>query len=997
MALVSASVLDRKLRLSVNPHLINRNDAKDDRLYSRSWNNVVLTPAELADLINDGMAYSCELAEGTTRNSNNFVCMDVLSVDIDGTRTIEDALADPLVEAHLTILYTTPSHTPEHHRFRLVFALPRSIESAREMKAAYRSLAYRLCGDLAATDAARLFFGSEGSNPRVFDRCLTNEILDDLIAQGLETDQSDVTAPGRTTTVSKLALAPDRMIQLQTGEHRRFDDIPAKTPIHCPFHYDLNASAFVVESRIGGTGIHCSTCAQTFWPPTARQVDDFSDFDRRVVEAEQYYAEMKDDLGPFGKLLVPEGVIYHQGLARSNVFRQENEYISFPAPLPKGLVFIKSPKGTGKTELLSRALGDDGQSTLLIGHRTALIRQSCERLGLECYLDFDGPLTAKRLGVCVDSLHRLTWLENITPYQVTQKENLFQRIIIDESEQVLSHFLSDTIDATARTNLFEIFCVQLRHAKTIIALDADLGWLSFETLSKLAQRQNDTSFKPSTLIINDRRSASPLQIFESRDHLIGDLNRSVIDGKRVFVTSNSKKLVDGLHQALVEAGVKSILISSDTTGGEEAKKFIAEPAKRALEYDAILTSPSLGTGVDITFPDRESKIDVVYGFFEANITTHFDFDQQIWRVRHPGAVRVWISPRRFNFDTAVDVVKREIQQKHLYKSVLATYDDDFKPVYHTDDALIDMAALARSQQLASKNNLKRNFIAMKRRHGHTIEFVESDAVMSGEGKALEQAGRILAEAAYRQRLLAARPLDKDAFETIEQRILDNDEVDIGERLSLDRMRIERFYRQPITDQLIELDDRGRLRERVVRFERLQIFSRARSPDLIAGDLEKAEMFGLKTRFLRDERAVSQLLYKLLTEADVFANGKFLRDVTVSALTLKRFMETMQAQKPVIENMLKLEVRKDAGAGISQLRAVLGIVGLRLDSAGKTKAKAVAGGKTVYFYRLSPAALDHIEGVVARRAEIGGWDFLNRHHGWPADDTKEKPARLPAPA
>lgn len=701
------------------------------------------------------------------------------------------------------------------------------------------------------------------------------------------------------------------------------------------------------------------------------------------MEAEQYFAEMKDDLGPFGKLLAPEGAIYHQGLARSNVFRQENEYISFPTPLPKGLVFIKSPKGTGKTELLSRELDDDSQSTLLIGHRTALIRQSCERLGLECYLDFDGPLAAKRLGVCVDSLHRLTWAEHITPYQVTQKENLFQRIIIDESEQVLSHFLSDTIDATTRIKLFAIFCAELRHAKTVIALDADLGWLTFETLSKLAQRQNDTTFKPSTLIINDRKSASPLQIFESRDHLIGDLNRSVIDRERVFVTSNSKKLVEGLHQALVEAGVKSILISSDTTGGEEAKAFIAEPAKRALEYDAILTSPSLGTGVDITFPDRESKIDVVYGFFEASITTHFDFDQQIWRVRRPGAVRVWISPRRFNFDTAVDVVKREIQQKHLYKSVLDKYDDDLQPVFHTDDALIDMAALARSQQLASKNNLKRNFIAMKRRHGHTIEFVDSDAALSADGKALEQTGRALADAAYRQRLLSAQPLDKEAYGLIEQRILDNDEVDIAERLSLDRTRIERFYRQPITDQLIADDDRGRLRERVVRFERLRLFSRSRSPDLIAEDMKKAEQFGLKTRFLRDEREVSTLLYKLLTEAGVFANGTFVRDVIVSALTLQPFMATTQSQKPVIENMLGFEVRKDTTAGIPQLRAVLGVVGLSLESVGKTKAKAVAGGKTVYFYRLSSAALDQIEGIVARRAEIGGWEFLNWHHGWSA--------------
>ena len=42
-------------------------------------------------------------------------------------------LEDEIVRDHLTILYTTPSHTSERHRFRLIFALPRTIESAIEI------------------------------------------------------------------------------------------------------------------------------------------------------------------------------------------------------------------------------------------------------------------------------------------------------------------------------------------------------------------------------------------------------------------------------------------------------------------------------------------------------------------------------------------------------------------------------------------------------------------------------------------------------------------------------------------------------------------------------------------------------------------------------------------------------------------------------------------------------------------------------------------------
>ena len=63
----------------------------------------------------------------------------------------------------MTIFYPTPNHTPQHHRFRIIFALPRTITSAVEMAAAQRSLTLRLNGDPSATDAARLFYGSKGS------------------------------------------------------------------------------------------------------------------------------------------------------------------------------------------------------------------------------------------------------------------------------------------------------------------------------------------------------------------------------------------------------------------------------------------------------------------------------------------------------------------------------------------------------------------------------------------------------------------------------------------------------------------------------------------------------------------------------------------------------------------------------------------------------------------------------------------------------------------
>jgi hypothetical protein len=64
-----------------------------------------------------------------------------------------------------------------------------------------------------------------------------------------------------------------------------------------------------------------------------------------------------------------------------------------------------------------------------------------------------------------------------------------------QCEQVLSHFLSDTIDSGARDAIFIDFKTLLQR---VIALDADLGWLSFETLVSWRSGQRTRRFGQAT-------------------------------------------------------------------------------------------------------------------------------------------------------------------------------------------------------------------------------------------------------------------------------------------------------------------------------------------------------------------------------------------------------------------------------------------------------------------------------------------------------------------
>jgi hypothetical protein len=980
------SVLNQKLQVSINPRLIDKNKGGDASLFSNGWVNKSLTPDELAREIDAGVAYCCQL-DGP-RRAANFLCSDVISVDIDGTRRIEDVMREPIVERYLTIFYTTPSHTPESHRFRLVFALPRTLRSSADMVAASRSLTLRLSGDRAATDAARVFYGSRGSKPKVFDRAIDASFLEELIEQGRNADQRD-TKRGESvgTTVSGLAVAREQVIVTAAGHSTEFWKLAVGTAVCCPFHHDANASAFVLTSRAGVKGLHCSTCAQTFWPKDSVVAPyDFFEFDGRVREVKEYF-ERHQDPGPLRELFAGEPI--RLGMTKANIAITADEYLRVDR-IEDGLTLIKSPKGTGKTERLRSLLAEKGDSTLLIGHRVALIRQSCERLGLECYLDIDGPLERWRLGVCLDSLQRLRSGGGL---------QRFSTIVIDESEQVLSHFLSDTMARENRGAIFVIFQALLRGAKRVIALDADLGWLTFETLTKLlndapSKRKGKAAPKKPTrthIYLNERATNRNIEVFRYDYQLQGDLKRSLVDKKRIFVTSNSKKRIDAISESVVEwfkGDVRQIKITSDTVNSDAVREFIEDPTKHALSYDLILTSPSLGTGVDIAC----KQIDVVYGFFDALITTHFDFDQQLARVRHPGAVRVWITPRYFRFDTAVDVIRRDILRDGLYKNLLVDFDERGRPVYLDDDPFLDMASLIVSQQRASKNHLKRHFIELKKRQGYTVSMIEPDEPMWLEGQGLARLGKRLSARKRVEALLGAAPLKKSEYEDIKGRLTENDEVSEAERWSFHRTWIETFYREPITQSLIELDSEGKYLKSVLRFEALlKEMNAARDHKLMTGDLRTArEVAGAASlapelRFVKRERDGDRVIWHLLCKTPLVSEGA-LAPATVTMDNLRDFADAMLKDKPIIENVLDLEVRADVLAKpMIQLNLILKLVGLCCKPVKKNKAK----GRVIYPYRFDQPSYDRMLQLVEKRRTTDRWRALYEMHGWDLKELEDK--------
>ncbi|MHC5771294.1 MAG: PriCT-2 domain-containing protein [Nostoc sp.] len=119
----------------------------------RSKANVIGSQWLLLDIDNSDVARDAEGKPIKDANGNYIKVYD-------HQLTISEALAHPFIKKHCALIYTTASHKPEWHKFRLVFLLPEYVQGADTVEACTRFLMQQLPHDPACKDASRVFYGS---------------------------------------------------------------------------------------------------------------------------------------------------------------------------------------------------------------------------------------------------------------------------------------------------------------------------------------------------------------------------------------------------------------------------------------------------------------------------------------------------------------------------------------------------------------------------------------------------------------------------------------------------------------------------------------------------------------------------------------------------------------------------------------------------------------------------------------------------------------------
>jgi hypothetical protein len=284
---------------------------------------------------------------------------------------------------------------------------------------------------------------------------------------------------------------------------------------------------------------------------------------------------------------------------------------SFSPPASSQLIGLKAPKGTGKTQWLSeqvkQIIREGGRKILLLTHRIQLGSELCGRLGIH-YLD-EPKLDDFGLwgfGLCVDSLHPKSRAK------FNPSDWVGAWIILDEVEQVLWHLLNSSTCQSDRVailrNFQEVLITALSTGGKVFLSDADLSDVSIDYIKSLI------GFKIKTWIaVNEWKPSQGCDVHSydgnSPAQLVSDLMEHISQGGKPFVCTGGQKIKSTYSTQNLESllrrrfpHLKILRIDSESVADPNHPAYgCIERLNEILpEYDIVIASPTLETGVSIS-------------------------------------------------------------------------------------------------------------------------------------------------------------------------------------------------------------------------------------------------------------------------------------------------------------------------------------------------------------------------------------------------------------
>jgi len=719
-----------------------------------NWTAKQISLQELADHIAQGFPWMpSTLDKGAGRRWQN-LCNEasVLALDIDSGLTIEQAMLDPFIQQHCCLGIPSASHKPDHHKFRLVFALDKPLVGFHNIKAAYVYLQEIFKqSDKSCKDSSRFFYGAKGKTFFLLNESATlGSDFADSVKQFQDKQELELLA-------ARIKSEQYRLDRLANGS----DDTER--------NIDLALDAIDPD------------CEYSEWLAIGMALHSLGDeylnlWDSWSAGGSKYQSGVCErKWRGFRSGTVSIGSLFH--IAKQHGFNFPAKKIAknyepsltinqklLDVPRPKsGLTGLEAGMGAGKTKQVQKWLKDEPK-VLSLSHLLSLAEVLSKKLdanflnkdfdssthcGKTIYMVKQQPVSeseyraalAGRLTLCVQSAMKLD-----------PKSYQGSTIFLDEVDQLFSTLLTDekTCNREGYRPLLLATMAELISnlvSKQVIFASAHISDALINLLERL---RGEKAYLIRNTHVADR---GDLTMLESENMAFLAIARAVKAGKNLHIPCDSIAVTKKVKQFLLNLGAvenEIMLINSDTSKGARCVDFINDINIEAPQIRYLISSPTLNTGASI----EVDHFDLVIGLF-SGVIKHTDIAQALARVRKSVPRLVYISKKGQNLsfwkysrstdpDEIRSILKSNADQeiKLLKNSVRAAESEMIESLWAFDDnPYIDYFCEIIAARNASLSALRENAKALFIAEGYTIvEPIEltaedkADVAIAKEGK-----------------------------------------------------------------------------------------------------------------------------------------------------------------------------------------------------------------------------------------------------------------------
>jgi hypothetical protein len=558
-----------------------------------------------------------------------------------------------------------------------------------------------------------------------------------------------------------------------------------------------------------------------------------------------------------------------------------------------------------------------GDKKLVLGHRVTLLAEAAERHGLEYYRDSNGVREGSQLdssshglALCINSLPRLT-LKHWKDINV---------LVIDEATQFVEHLFSG-ICRGMRKELFDKLGFLLDHSSHIILADADLNEDTVSFFTDLMKRGAEVS-----VTVNEFKPiGAPYFELGSRTELIGLASALVLKGEKVMFHCSSKTMSDLVFRTLgVVTDKKGFLLNSDNSTNEAEVEFVRHINREVLQYDYVVTSPSLGTGVSIDIEHFN------FVFLLASINCQLDstqLHQLFHRVRNPKARFFCIEGQRVSgFELELEY-QRQQSEKLSRRDLTMVLDDEGNYIPSPHDKTNELClrweprlAVKKAQSIA---NLRTDFIEYIQNENPAHELHLKTPIDFGERfKSLLRGTRFLVDMDSQRAIVHAPDLTEEQAYALFKK----GRLGAEEQAAIIKWKMQRYYKTlDLTPEMLKGWLKGKVEERYQHF--LDVFWQ--SPKTLEQlDLEQTYDPALfpkdRENYGRKRELVIGTIQRAFGSTGRALNGRVF--TTEQLLTENGFNEWFETNKGEFRFLFDLRAKEPLGG----LKAVLEWAGLGLE-------------------------------------------------------------------